>query len=49
MVTTTRTRTDYPARLLQLTELSTQNAFDWLNPDLATGNGHSDEQLSPNV
>jgi hypothetical protein len=44
---TIRTRTACPARRLELTERTIQNTFDWVDPDLATGNGCLDEQLSP--
>jgi hypothetical protein len=31
---------------LRLTGLTTRNAFDWLDPDLSAGSGHSSTQLS---
>jgi hypothetical protein len=42
-----RARTACTARRLELTARATQNAFDWVDPDLSTESGCLDEQLSP--
>jgi hypothetical protein len=45
----TRTRTAPSARPLRLTELTIQNAFDWIDPNLSAGNDYRDDQRSPTV